>query len=167
MPQTITVSAAPSANYNYYGAILIVAVIAAVPANQHGRTIIGLHVLVPLLFLYLIIIGTFILPQGRQRKEIAIVVFPLGLQQVTRDEHGHDLSVPRFWPASDVLDCIVMERILVHTVRSVVCLRIRDRMETTLVEAFPGATPNSYEKCLELRAQILNALGRRTNFILK
>ena len=163
--QIITVPAAPPTNY-YAAGILIGAIIIAIAAkNQQGRTItVVAQVLLPLL---LFLLRASIVPPRRSRKEIAVIVFPLGLQQVTRDEHGRYLSVPRFWPATDILDCIVVERILVHTVRSVVCLRIRNQTETetALVEAFPGATPNSYVKCLELRAQILGALGRRTNFI--
>lgn len=158
MPKEITVVAAAPANYHHHAGLLILAVLAT---RQDKRT--GMFVILLLLLLFLFWTRTFVLSH-RRKHEIAIVVFPLGLQQITRD--GHDLSVLRFWPSSDILDCIVIERILVHAVRSVVCLRIRDGTETTLVEAFPGATTNSYEQCLELRAQILAALNRIPNNII-
>jgi hypothetical protein len=123
--------------------------------------------LLPFLLLFFFT-GVKTLSSKQERREGIIAVYPLGLQQVTRDEHGRNLSEPRFWPASDILDCIVMEHIRVHAVENVVCLRIRedDRKGTiSLIEAFPRATSCSYEQCLELRAQIMIALGRRTHFI--
>lgn len=165
MAKELMLPAATPTNY-FTAGILIgsVVVVIAAKRQQRERTVIEVNVLLALL---LFLVGTYILPQPKnRRKEIGIVIFPLGLQQVTRDEHGHDLSVNRFWPASDILDCIVMERVLVHTVRNIVCLRVRNQSETSsLVEAFPGAMHNSYEKCLELRAQILGALDRRTKCI--
>jgi hypothetical protein len=102
--------------------------------------------------------------------EVAVVVYPLGIQQIIRKK-GEPYKLeraPYFIPRDRIVDCVVNERILAHKVESVVLLRLREEQAQVtkggfaLVEAFPSGAHMSYTDCLSRRSEIMIALEQTT-----
>ena len=99
-------------------------------------------------------------------REVAVVVYPIGVQIATRTTRNDRSVRPervRFIPRDQIQDCIVTEHVRATGVTSQVMFRLQSQgskagSDPFLVEAFHGSSEMSYVECLTLRAEILRAL---------
>jgi hypothetical protein len=178
MAREIVVLASPLPAYRrllpYSSSSIVVLGIASRVARDDGRDWLiwpdtSVFSLIIVLALSCYILATNCASNGNDM-EVAVVVYPLGIQQVIRrkGEPSNLERAPYFIPRDRIVDCVVNERILAHKVESVVLLRLREEEAQvteggfTLVKAFPSGAHMSYTDCLSRRSEIMIALGKTT-----
>jgi hypothetical protein len=95
-----------------------------------------------------------------KKTAVAVYVYPLGVQMQTThtNENSKLIGKATFIPKDQVIDCVVVERILAYRVCSELLFRVKRRGKGhRLLLAFPGVDL-SYKECLCLRLQIAQAM---------